>query len=327
MTTASPPSSSGAPGKKPFCAGGDCIDMYHAMVADPTVGNSFARNFYRDEYSLYHFMRRYPKPVLCWATGFTMGGGMGMMTSASHRVGTETSVFAMPEISIGLFPDVGASHFLHRHTPGRSGLFLGLTGSRFNSADALGLGLVSHRLPSGGYREMLRALGAVPWTDRPDENKSLATACLDDLGKDLPLEPQDCLVKRHLPAIGRLAGCSSPLEFAANLREERLEGDWLETARRNFLGRLPHHRPTSSSSSAGGPRACPWPASSAWNTTLPCNAWPTPTSGKASAPSSSTGTTPPAGLPPPCGKSPRNGIDGHFAPPCPPGEHPMKSLA
>lgn len=72
-----------------------------------------------------------------------MGGGMGLMAGASHRVVTETSRLAMPEISIGLFPDVGGSWLLAR-APGRSGIFLGLTGAQLGASDAIFAGMADH---------------------------------------------------------------------------------------------------------------------------------------------------------------------------------------
>ena len=115
---------------KAFCAGGDVRSLRAAVLAEPqAMPNAVAQAFFSEEYRLDHRIHTYSKPLLVWGGGIVMGGGLGLMAGASHRVVTETTRIAMPEISIGLFPDVGGSWLLPR-MPGRSGLFLGLTGAR-----------------------------------------------------------------------------------------------------------------------------------------------------------------------------------------------------
>ena len=111
--------------------------------------NAYARRFFELEYRLDYRIHTYPKPVLCWGHGIVMGGGIGLMMGASHRVVSEASRLAMPEVSIGLFPDVGGSWLLNR-MPGRIGMFLALTGAQLNTADAFA-GLADFRLtmPTG----------------------------------------------------------------------------------------------------------------------------------------------------------------------------------
>ncbi|MDN5849582.1 MAG: enoyl-CoA hydratase/isomerase family protein, partial [Nitrococcus sp.] len=111
-------------GAKAFCAGGDVIALYDSMRAHPGGPNPVAKRFFETEYRLDYQIHTYPKPVLCWGHGIVIGGGLGLMAGASHRVVTETSHIAMPEITIGLYPDIGATWFLNR-MPGRVGSFLG----------------------------------------------------------------------------------------------------------------------------------------------------------------------------------------------------------
>ena len=102
-------------------------------------------DFFEREYRLDYRIHTYSKPLLCWGHGIVMGGGIGLMSGASHRVVSETSRLAMPEITIGLYPDVGGSWLLNR-MPGRIGLFLALTGAHMNTADAFFAGLADFRL-------------------------------------------------------------------------------------------------------------------------------------------------------------------------------------
>ncbi len=139
-----------AEGDKAFCAGGDIVALYRSMTEPGGTGEG--RAFFTEEYELDYLIHTYPKPIVCWGHGIVMGGGMGIMEGASHRVVTEASRLAMPEITIGLYPDVAAGWFLNR-APGRTGLFLGLTGARMNAADALFTGLadrfIRHDLKAG----------------------------------------------------------------------------------------------------------------------------------------------------------------------------------
>ncbi|WP_432695959.1 enoyl-CoA hydratase/isomerase family protein [Marinobacterium sp. YM272] len=146
-------------GEKAFCAGGDVVSL-HNQIKDGDLGAP--RRYFEAEYRLDHQLHMFPKPIICWADGFVMGGGMGLMNGCSHRVVTERTHMAMPEVTIGLFPDVGASWFLNR-LPGRLGLFLALTGNPINAADALYLGLADRFVANERYQDLLSQLMAASW--------------------------------------------------------------------------------------------------------------------------------------------------------------------
>jgi enoyl-CoA hydratase len=103
--------------------------------------------FFHDEYQLNHLLITFPKPVVAFMDGITMGGGVGISQPARFRVATENTKFAMPETGIGLFPDVGGGWYLSR-LEGRVGQFLALTGARIAGAGCLSLGLATHYLTS-----------------------------------------------------------------------------------------------------------------------------------------------------------------------------------
>jgi enoyl-CoA hydratase/carnithine racemase len=102
--------------------------LVEACRAHPGEVPPLAAQFFAAEYRLDFSLHTYPKPLICWGHGYVLGGGMGLLQGASIRIVTPSSRLAMPEISIGLYPDVGASWFLSR-LPGKLGLFLGLTGA------------------------------------------------------------------------------------------------------------------------------------------------------------------------------------------------------
>lgn len=132
-----------AAGDKAFCAGGDIRALYDwGRAGDPT-----ALDFWREEYKLNTFIKRYRKPYVALMDGINMGGGVGVSVHGSHRVATEKLTFAMPETGIGLFPDVGGTYFLPR-CPGETGMYLGLTGTRLKAADAIYAGIADAYVPS-----------------------------------------------------------------------------------------------------------------------------------------------------------------------------------
>ena len=121
-------------GDKAFCAGGDVVALYRAMTDDahPDQGSEFAERYSAAEYRLDHCIHTFAKPLIVWGNGIVMGGGLGLMAGGGERVATESTRIAMPEITIGLYPDIGASWFLNRMPPG-VGAYLGLTGAQLLS--------------------------------------------------------------------------------------------------------------------------------------------------------------------------------------------------
>lgn len=159
-------------GDKAFCAGGDLHSIYDSILKNETGhawDNPYTRRFFDVEYRLDYLIHDYPKPVLCWGNGIVMGGGVGLMMGASHRVVSETTRFAMPEITIGLFPDVGGTWMLSR-LPGGVGRFLAFTGAQLGAADCLFLGLADHALESARWPEFIAAVQQAGWHDEAQQN-------------------------------------------------------------------------------------------------------------------------------------------------------------
>ena len=129
-------------GDRGLCAGGDVVAIYHSAQAD----GAQARQFWFDEYRLNARIGRFPKPYVALMDGIVMGGGLGIGMHGSVRVVTDTSKIAMPEVGIGLIPDVGGTLLLSR-TPGLLGLHVALTGAPFSGADAIALGFADHYVP------------------------------------------------------------------------------------------------------------------------------------------------------------------------------------
>lgn len=149
-------------GDKAFCAGGDIRKLYDSMSVNAPLPNPYATEFFGNEYNLYRQMHFYSKPLILWGDGIIMGGGMGLMAGCSHRLVTERTRFAMPEVTIGLFPDASGSWFLQR-MPAKTGLFLGLTGAMCNGNDALLANLAEYAVASSDYDTVIQRLKQSNW--------------------------------------------------------------------------------------------------------------------------------------------------------------------
>jgi enoyl-CoA hydratase/carnithine racemase len=157
-------------GEKAFCAGGDVKSV--VLEARQDRRSSYPHSFFANEYQLDYAIHHSPKPVVVIGHGITMGGGIGLLAGASCRVVTETSVLAMPEISIGFFPDVGGSYFLNK-MPGKLGLFLALTASRMNAADSIFAGLADVFLTQARVISLVDHLAAISDKSLLEDRKSL----------------------------------------------------------------------------------------------------------------------------------------------------------
>lgn len=118
-----------------LCAGGDVAALAQ-QNQQGTEGQQASKDYFALEYKLDHLIATYPKPYVAFMDGITMGGGVGLSVHAPFRIATENTVFAMPETTIGFFPDVGASFFLPR-MDGELGTYLALTSEQLKGANVL----------------------------------------------------------------------------------------------------------------------------------------------------------------------------------------------
>lgn len=173
-------------GAKAFCAGGDVVSLVQACRGRPGEVPALAGRFFAAEYRLDYALHTFEKPLLCWGHGYVLGGGMGLLQGAGVRIVTPSSRLAMPEISIGLFPDVGASWFLPR-LPGKLGLFLAMTGAHVNATDAVQMGLADRLMGEDQQDALIDGLLQLNWQAQPRQQ---LTSLLQALEHDaMPLRP------------------------------------------------------------------------------------------------------------------------------------------
>lgn len=192
-------------GSRAFCAGADIRRLHDVIQSSGTDRSQALPNldFFAEEYRLDYRIHRFPKPVLVWGNGIVMGGGIGLMAGASHRVVTETSRLAMPEVKIGLFPDVGASYFLGR-LPRVQSHFIGLTGATLNAHDALVTNLANHFVAASDRESLWHRLQTSAWHDAAAANKEALDQILTSFSSAArPLLPTSQLLS-HRESIERL---------------------------------------------------------------------------------------------------------------------------
>ncbi|WP_273021134.1 enoyl-CoA hydratase/isomerase family protein [Rheinheimera sp.] len=217
-------------GDKAFCAGGDIRDLYKAMLDKPGEYAPYVEEFFTKEYTLDYLIHTFGKPVLVWGNGIVMGGGLGLMAGASHKVVTATSRIAMPEMAIGLYPDVGASWFLNRMPPG-CGLFLGLTGASINAADAKFIGLADHFVLHERKAALIDKLKNINWGDTIALNHQKLSDALrseeDQCRTQMPLSQ----IRPHQSEIEALAGLTELETVISAINAMQGEDKWLQKAK------------------------------------------------------------------------------------------------
>ena len=224
-----------AQGEKSFCAGGDLQQLYRAMrehhasdQRDDIRANAYAAEFFEHEYRLDYLIHTYPKPILCWGHGIVMGGGIGLMAGCSHRVVTERSRLAMPEISIGLYPDVGGSWFLSR-MPGKLGAFLALTGASMNAQDALFTKLADYRLAHADKQQVLASLQQQAWgNEHADVLLGRVLRQFETASDNTAFAPS--ALREHFDLINTLCSGQTVRDIVSAIVAHQSEQPWLQKA-------------------------------------------------------------------------------------------------
>lgn len=223
-------------GDKAFCAGGDVRALRTALQGQPPASAiALASSYFAEEYTLDYRIHCYSKPLIAWGHGVVMGGGLGLLAGASHRILCPDSRIAMPEISIGLYPDVGASWFLPR-MPAQLGVFLALTGAVLSAADALLTNLADWQLQPEQQEPLLQALCQIHWPQTAAERRASVSTLLSQM--DTPAAAPAPIVQ-HLQSIRQLMQAGSLTSVAQQLENTRFSHPWMQQAQQNFIHGCP----------------------------------------------------------------------------------------
>jgi enoyl-CoA hydratase/carnithine racemase len=210
---------------KAFCAGGDVKALVAALQREPDL--RAGAEYFRAEYFVDYLIHIHSKPILCWADGIAMGGGIGVMNGASYRAVTERTIMAMPEIAIGLFPDVGGTYFLNR-MPESLGLFLALTGARFDGHDALSIGMADGFIASDRKPQVMAGLTQLDWTTNPENDKDILRRHLSTFAE--PQTRERSGIMQRLDSIQALTQAATIEAVDAALRRWRGTDEWIKSA-------------------------------------------------------------------------------------------------
>jgi len=211
-----------------FCAGADITTLYHSIKEADGGNYPYAEAFFLNEYKLDYMLHTATKPIVVWGNGIVMGGGLGLLGGCSHRIGTPATRIAMPEITIGLFPDAGGTKFLSG-MPDHFGLFAGLTGCQLSASDALELDLLDVIVEPENKDAIFEELTNLHWASNEQENARLVSALLDQhrTSETVPMN----LLSRRDRVTGLIKSCLDADNFFAVFDSTDAFGDeWLDAA-------------------------------------------------------------------------------------------------
>lgn len=220
-------------GDKAFCAGGDIVHMYNEMQSHKGEFSPDIEEYFTKEYQLDYFIHTFSKPFIVWGNGIVMGGGLGMMVGGSHRIVTENSRIAMPEISIGLYPDVGGSYFLNR-MPNNCGLFLGLTGASINATDAKYCHLADYFVVNDRKESLVEQLTQLDWQESAPLNHEKLSNLLISFEQDsVNLSPESKL-NEHNVLIEQVTSFDNLKEIVNSILTVECEDKWFNRAQKSL---------------------------------------------------------------------------------------------
>ncbi|KAH0551798.1 hypothetical protein GP486_006986 [Trichoglossum hirsutum] len=224
-------------GPKAFCAGGDVAKLAKDNLEGP-AGVKKSMDFFGLEYNLDHIIATYSKPYVAFLDGITMGGGVGLSVHAPFRIATERTVFAMPETTIGFFPDVGGSFFLPR-LDGEVGTYLGLTSERLKGVNALYAGIATHYIHSSSLSDLEARLSELVFKDYASlqERLQIIDHTIEEFVTGLPEDESLILAGGTREAIDRCFSHDTIEAILSALAEERTP--WAERTIQTLHERSP----------------------------------------------------------------------------------------
>ncbi len=223
-------------GERAFCAGGDIRQLYDVLGTDQSEAE--ATRYFNAEYRLDYTLHTYRKPLICWAHGVVMGGGLGLLAASRYRLLTPSAQLAMPEISIGLFPDVGAGYFLNR-LPEGMGLFLGLTGARLNQIDSLRIGLADMTVPEDGFDALIQRIRDSRWRGEVAADDNRLYRLLNQFSNEHQTPHLKSELADHEQFIATICRGESLPDIVRDLLGRDSESSWWQTAINNLRSGCP----------------------------------------------------------------------------------------
>ncbi len=227
-------------GNKAFCAGGDLRDVYSAMTSGEEEQLSKAEEYFSREYRLDYGLHTYPKPVIVWGSGIVMGGGMGLFMAGDVRIATETTMIAMPEITIALYPDVGGSYFLNQ-LPDHIGYFLALTGSVIGAQDAYSLKFANQLACASDFKDIIELLREQTWSESKKENTEIIHEIVETFYHDALDKIAPGNFEEHQETIANIFSKTDTHALIDEFLNLKSSDEWIQKAQSNLKSGSPLH--------------------------------------------------------------------------------------
>ena len=227
-------------GDKAFCAGGDIRALYESMVQNPRGPNPFAEAFFEREYRLDYKIHKYSKPIICWVDGITMGGGVGLMLGCDYRFSTERTRFAMPEIGVGLFPDVGFTYFIDK-LPKNIGLYMMLTATQLNAADTQLVGLTNNYISVTAKDSFEKEITELDWSDDLQKNSDILNLCIKNF-QEKPLSKEgfpESQLESRLESVQALMSEDNLIDVTKNILTNSTQDEWFKRGIKGLVNGCP----------------------------------------------------------------------------------------
>ena len=220
-------------GEKAFCAGGDIRALYESMCS--SEGPIFAETFFESEYRLDYKIHNFSKPIISILDGIVMGGGAGLMFASTYKIATERTRFAMPEIGVGLFPDVGFTSVI-KDLPKGLGLYIMLTASQLNASDMRFCNLVDSCLSYTKMQDFLLDVLELAWQDDVDENLALLDSILKRSSylKEVENFPSS-KVEGELEKIQSMTNEDNLIKIVENIMSHATEDEWFTRGKESLM--------------------------------------------------------------------------------------------
>ena len=220
-------------GDKAFCAGGDIRALYESMCS--TQGPIFAETFFESEYRLDYKIHNFSKPILSILDGIVMGGGAGLMFASTYKIASERTRFAMPEIGVGLFPDVGFTSVI-KDLPEGLGLYIMLTASQLNASDMHFCNLVDSYLSYEKMEDFLSDILEVAWQDEVNKNLTLLDSILKSSSylEELETFPSS-KIEGELEKIQSMTNEDNLTSVVDNILSHATEDEWFQRGKESLM--------------------------------------------------------------------------------------------
>ena len=220
-------------GEKAFCAGGDIRALYESMCSPE--GPTFAETFFESEYRLDYKIHNFPKPIVSILDGIVMGGGAGLMFASTFKIATERTRFAMPEIGVGLFPDVGFTSVI-KDLPEGLGLYIMLTASQLNASDMRFCNLVDSCLSHTKMEDFLLGVVKMAWHDDVNQNLTQLYSMLNSSSylKGVENFPSS-KIESELEKIQSMTNEDNLIRIIDNIMSNSTEDEWFKKGKESLM--------------------------------------------------------------------------------------------